>query len=292
MGAGHPEQPARVRVVRDAVRAALPTLALDTPGAAPASAIERAHAARHVNAVFEASPEEGLRQLDPDTAMNPHSLAAARFAAGAMLDAIDRISAGDADNAFCCVRPPGHHAEFDRPMGFCLFNSVAIGALHALDVTGMDRVAIVDFDVHHGNGTEDILRRDGRVLFCSSYQHPFYPYMNTPSIEGHLVNVPLAAGTGSAAFRSALEATWFPELRRFRPDLLLVSAGFDAHEADPLANLRLQDDDYRWLAERLLGLADELCGGRLVATLEGGYDLDALARSATLFVRELSGAAS
>lgn len=289
MGPGHPESPSRLRAVRDAVCSALDSDVLLTPAAASHEALARAHTTRHVDRLFAAAPREGCVQLDPDTSMNPFSLAAARFAAGALVDATAAVVDGATPSAFCMVRPPGHHAERDRVMGFCLFNSIAVGALHALDDAGLQRVAILDFDVHHGNGTEDIFRHDKRVLFCSSYQHPFYPYTNAASIDGHLINVPLAAGTGSAAFRNAITHTWLRALREFKPQLLLVSAGFDAHEDDPLGGLCLTDADYAWLGTQIGSLADELCAGRVVATLEGGYDLAALGRSAVAFCTALRG---
>ena len=287
MGAGHPEQPERLTAIRDAVQIALPGLTDTRPKAASYEALVRAHSARHVDAIFAASPSAGRVRIDPDTAMNEFSLDAARYAAGAVIDAVDLVGEGRAKNAFCCIRPPGHHAEYDRPMGFCLFNNVAVGALHALYRLGMERIAILDFDVHQGNGTEDIFRDDARVLFCSTFQHPFYPHTNSPSVAEQIVNVPLPPGTAGPAFRRAVEAAWLPAVRRFRPQLLLVSAGFDGHRDDPLADLDLVDEDYDWLATTLLGLASELCDGRLVAALEGGYDLAALGRSAALFITRM-----
>ncbi len=290
MGASHPETPKRLRAVRDAVQLALPGLESRTPKPANYAALARAHSTRHVDLLFESAPAEGTVALDADTIMMPHSLNAARLAAGALVDATDAVAQRKSPIAFCCVRPPGHHAEREQAMGFCLFNNVAAAALQALEVHGMQRVAILDFDVHHGNGTEDIFRDDPRVLLCSSYQHPFYPYTNTPSVDGQRINVPLAAGTGSDAFRRAIMARWLPALHAFKPELMVVSAGFDAHLDDPLGGLALHDHDFLWLGQTIGAAANALCDGRVVAGLEGGYDLAALGRSAAMFCMGLTGA--
>lgn len=282
-GPGHPECAARLDAVRQAVLTALPDLHERRPTAATREQLERAHAGRLVDMLFEQAPDEGQILVDGDTVMSPATLDAARCAAGAMIDATDALAAGDTQRAFCAVRPPGHHAEYDRAMGFCFFNSVAVAARHALQHHGMERVAILDFDVHHANGTEDIFRDDPQVLLCSTYQHPFYPGLNSPSVEGQRVNVPLPAGTDGATFREAVTERWWPQLDAFNPDLILVSAGFDAHRDDPLGQLLLHDDDYRWLGQTIAERAEALCDGRLIATLEGGYDLAALGRSAAMF---------
>ncbi|MEO1574869.1 MAG: histone deacetylase family protein [Pseudomonadota bacterium] len=287
-GPGHPESPARLATVREAVRKALPTLDERRPTPASDAALALAHTEAHVERVISLTPAEGLVLVDGDTVMSPESLRAARLASGALVDATDAVLGGVASGAFCAVRPPGHHAERERAMGFCFFNSIAVAACRALDTHGVDRVAILDFDVHHANGTEDIFRNDPRVLLCSSFQHPHYPYTNSPSVEGELVNVPLKAGTGSQAFRDALAATWWPALAAFDPDLILVSAGFDAHTDDPLGDLRLTDDDYGWLGKIIAEKADRLCEGRVIAALEGGYDLAALGRSAARFCEGLA----
>jgi acetoin utilization deacetylase AcuC-like enzyme len=218
--------------------------------------------------------------------MNPHSLTAARHAAGAVVLATDLVISGECRTAFCAVRPPGHHAERNRAMGFCLFNNVAVGAAHALS-QGVARVAIVDFDVHHGNGTEDIFSDDPRVLMVSTFQHPLYPYSGLDNPAPNMVNVPLSAGTGSTGFRDAVTEHWLPALERHRPEVIFVSAGFDAHREDPLAGLKLVEDDYAWVTRQLVAIAARHAKGRIVSTLEGGYGLSALGRSATEHIREL-----
>ncbi|SLN33223.1 histone deacetylase family protein [Roseisalinus antarcticus] len=278
---GHPEQVARL----DAVLSALDGLDLIRVAApfAAESDLLRVHPQRHIQAVREAAPDEGWRPLDADTFMSAGTLSAAWRAAGAVVRGVDMVLGGEAANAFAAVRPPGHHAERETPMGFCFFGSVAIGAKAALDHHGLARVAVVDFDVHHGNGTQDLLEEDPRVLFCSTHQMPLFPGTGAADETGghdNVVNVPLRDGTGGAAFRAAMEAHVFPKVEAFRPELILVSAGFDAHAADPLAGLMLQEADFAWVTHRLCDLADALCGGKLVSALEGGYDLDALGRSA------------
>ncbi len=286
-GRGHPERPDRIRAVMEALSAET-FAALDrreAPEAEP-DQLARAHSASFVEALLDAVPAEGRVRVDPDTVMSADSGEASRRAAGAMVAAVEAVMAGDADNAFCAVRPPGHHAEAERSMGFCLFNNVAVGAFHAREELGADRVAVVDFDVHHGNGTQAMFEADPSLFFASTHEFPLYP--GTGRAEetgcGNVVNVPLRPGSGSAEFRAGMERGVFPALKDFAPDLILVSAGFDAHERDPLATLRLVEDDYSWVTERLCGIADEVCGGRLVATLEGGYDLDALAASVAAHV--------
>ncbi len=294
MGAGHPESPARLQSVRRAVTTALPKLIQRRPVAASYDVLCRAHSERHVEQLFDLRPGDGVLAIDGDTFFGPGTLNAARLAAGAVLDATHSVLGAEgpdagASTAFCCVRPPGHHAERDKVMGFCFFNSIAVAALEALTVRGLERVAILDFDVHHANGTEDIFRDDPRVLLCSSYQHPLYPYTNTPCVPDQRVNVPLDAGTRGPQFRKAILATWGPALERFRPQLILVSAGFDAHQDDPLGGLCLCDDDYHWLGLQIGEWAAQWSGGRVVAALEGGYDLAALGRSAAMFCYALDG---
>jgi acetoin utilization deacetylase AcuC-like enzyme len=249
----------------------------------------RVHGDRFVEAVLGAVPENGRTALDADTILSKASGQAALRAIGAITSAVDAVVAGDANNAFCAVRPPGHHAEPDRPMGFCLFNSIAIAARHAQAVCGLGRIAIVDFDVHHGNGTQAVAENDPALFFASSHQFPLYPGTGAADERGvgNVVNVPLPAGTGGAAFRRAYEAKVLPALDAFAPELVLVSAGFDAHRADPLAGLELEEADYGWVTARLLEAAQRHAQGRLVSILEGGYDLKALAGSAAAHVEAL-----
>ena len=258
-----------------------------TAPAATREQIGRVHSVAYIDEIEAASPQSGLHFVDPDTALNPHSLTAARHAAGAVVLAVDLVLGGKHQSAFCAVRPPGHHAERRRAMGFCLFNNVAVGAAHALAVHGLERVAIVDFDVHHGNGTEDIFTDDPRVLMVSTFQHPLYPYSGTRPHSSNMVNIPLAEGSGGDEFRAAVRERWLPAFAAFRPELILVSAGFDAHREDPLAGLKLTDHDYAWVTRELLAVAERHSGGRVVSTLEGGYALSALGRSAAEHIREL-----
>ncbi|MEM7207542.1 MAG: histone deacetylase family protein [Pseudomonadota bacterium] len=289
MGAGHPECPQRVGSVESALTDSglLPRLqARDVPDVMR-DRLVLAHTEAHIDNVFSMAPQRGRVQIDPDTAMNEHSLAAALRAAGALVAATDAVANGEIANAFCNVRPPGHHAEPDRSMGFCLFSNVAIAALHAVNTLGFDRVAIVDFDVHHGNGTEHCVAHDDRILFCSSFQFPFYPGSYLPSEPNKRVNVPLPAGTSGQEFRAAIEAHWIPAIQDFAPQMIFISAGFDAHREDPLAGLNLEDDDYQWVTERVCELAQNFAQRRIVSGLEGGYALSALGRSAALHVAAL-----
>ncbi len=288
---GHPEQPARIQAVVDQLKAdsVYQELAVNEAPLADLDHLVRAHGARYVDHIVSSSPQKGSVRLDADTAMNQHSLNASRRAAGAGVAAVKAVTEREYDNAFCLVRPPGHHAEREQAMGFCFFGSVAVAAFYALDELGMERVAIVDFDVHHGNGTEDLVADEKRILFCSSFQHPFYPGYFRESIPGQRVNVPLPAGTGSAAFREAITARWKPELEDFKPDLLIISAGFDAHADDPLAQMELTDDDFDWITRELTDVAAKSAEGRVVSMLEGGYSLPALGRSASAHVQVLAG---
>ena len=289
-GQGHPERPDRIRAAMAALAGdAFAGLDRREAPAAGTDELSRAHAPAFVEALLDAVPEEGRVRIDPDTVMSADSGEASVRAAGAMVAAVEAVMAGEAANAFCAVRPPGHHAESRRSTGFCLFNNVAVGALHAREALGADRVAVVDFDVHHGNGTQAIFQSDPSVFFASTHEFPLYPGTGRADETGcgNVVNVPLGPGSGSAEFRAGMEERVFPALRAFSPELILVSAGFDGHESDPLATLRLVEDDYAWVSERLCGIADEVCGGRLVSTLEGGYDLDALAASVSAHVGAL-----
>ena len=289
MGAGHPESPQRLKAILAAIEAAGLADRLDKREAPEATReqIERVHEHEQVDFIFDSAPAAGYAFLDPDTSMNPSSLSAALRAAGALVKAADLVLAGQAKRAFCAVRPPGHHATRHRPMGFCIFNNVAIGAAHAIAAHGLERVAILDFDVHHGNGTEDAFHDDPRVMLCSTFQHPYYPYSGADSGNEHIINVPLPAMTDGSGFRAAVEEHWIPALDRFRPQLVMVSAGFDAHRDDPLAYLKLDDEDYRWVTERLVDVAERHADGRVVSTLEGGYNTEALGRCAVEHLRVL-----
>ncbi|MCB1802078.1 MAG: histone deacetylase family protein [Gammaproteobacteria bacterium] len=291
MGAHHPEQPARLTAISDRLIASGLDMVLqhfDAP-LADRDMLETVHDLAYVERVFATSPDEGLTWIDGETAMNPHSLRAALRAAGAVALGVDLVMQGRARQVFCAVRPPGHHAERNRAMGFCLFNNVAVGAYHALLRHDLERVAIVDFDVHHGNGTEDIVADDSRVLFCSTFQHPFYPHSGFDSTAANVVNAPLPAGSGSAEFRQAVQEHWLPRLSDFAPQLILVSAGFDAHQADDMAGMNLVDADYSWITRRLCEQADQSAQGRIVSTLEGGYELHALARSVEAHLKAFLG---
>jgi acetoin utilization deacetylase AcuC-like enzyme len=294
MGHGHPECPERLDAITDHLLST-GLMQLLAPFDAPLATEEqlgRAHTALHVRGIVESAPAEGYVALDPDTAMNPASLAAALRAAGAAVLATDLVLDGEVGRAFCAVRPPGHHATRDAAMGFCLFNNVAVGIRHALDVRGVKRVALVDFDVHHGNGSEDILAGDERVLMVSTFQSGLYPFSGDEPQGANMANVGLHAGATGEALREAFEYVWKPRLDEFRPELLYISAGFDAHRADEMAGLRWVEGDYAWITRRLVEVAERHCGGRIVSCLEGGYHLFHLARSVAAHVRELAGAAA
>ena len=294
MGRHHPESPARLAAIEDhLISSGLAGLLErhDAP-AARVSELARVHPLEYIEAIREASPRSGIVHLDPDTAMSPHTWDAALHAAGAAVLATDLVIGGRTDSAFCAVRPPGHHATRTRAMGFCVFNNVAVGAMHALEQHGLERVAIIDFDVHHGNGTEDIFQNDAHVLMASTFQHPFYPYSGTDDPAPNMVNVPLAAGAGSREFREAVLESWLPALDGFKPQLVLFSAGFDAHAEDDMAMLRLSDADYAWVTQQVKGVADRHAQGRIVSLLEGGYALSALGRSVVQHVRVLAGLAA
>lgn len=289
--AGHPERAERYEAVRSALAAErFSALQRRTAPSADRDDILLAHAPAYVEAIFAAAPDEGLVRLDPDTTMGPNSLRAALRAAGAGVAAVDAIYAGEAQNAFIAARPPGHHAPADRAMGFCLFNSAAIAALHARAAHGAKRIAVVDFDVHHGNGTEAIFWNDENAFYASSHEWPQYPGTGRATDRGaydNICNAPLPTGSAGVEFRRAWGERLLPALSAFRPDILVLSAGFDAHRADPLGGLALVEDDFVWVTRELLSLAREACGGRVVSLLEGGYDLGALARSAAAHVAAL-----
>ena len=291
MGAYHPESPHRLNAIEDRLVAqgVMDLLRYRQAPAVTREQLLRVHDASYIDSIEAQAPDAGLIHLDPDTAMNPYSLSAARHAAGASVLAVDLVLGGEMETAFCAVRPPGHHAERDRAMGFCLFNNVAVGAAHALEAHGLERVAICDFDVHHGNGTENIFSGDERVLFCSSFQHPFYPFTGTEDSAPNVIHVPLRAGTDSAGFREAVERHWLPALEHFRPQLILISAGFDGHLEDDMGGLSLLDEDYAWVTARITEVAERHAERRVVSTLEGGYVLDPLARSAVAHIKALMG---
>jgi acetoin utilization deacetylase AcuC-like enzyme len=291
MGAGHPERPARLTAIEDQLIASgvgQHLTRFDAPLATDEQ-LARVHPLEYVQAIRDAAPRSGTVHLDPDTAMNPHTLQAALRAAGAAVLAVDLVLQRKASTAFCAVRPPGHHACRARPMGFCIFNNVAVAARHALEAHGLERVAVIDFDVHHGNGTEDIFEGDERVLMASTFQHPFYPYSGTDSPASNMVNVPLPAGAGSREFREAVRQEWMPALDDFAPQLIIFSAGFDAHAEDDMAMLRFGDADYGWVTEQLKAVAERHGGGRMVSMLEGGYALSALGRSAVQHIKVMAG---
>ncbi len=290
MGAHHPECPERLGAIQDRLIAAGLDLYLsfhDAPLATDEQLL-RVHPQSYLDHLAASSPQQGIFHLDPDTAMSPGTLQAAYRAAGAGVLATDLVMNKQAPTAFCAVRPPGHHAERAKAMGFCFFNNIAVAARHALEAWGLERVAIVDFDVHHGNGTEEILSGDERVLMVGSFQHPFYPYCGTENPAANMCNVPLKAGTRGDAFREMVEQIWLPRLREFAPQMIFVSAGFDAHYEDDMGSLGLLESDYAWVTERLKEVAADSADGRIVSILEGGYALSALARSVAAHIKVLA----
>lgn len=289
---GHPEHPGRYDAARAALEGVEEAIWLDSR-AAVRGELERFHTPAHVERVLGtvAAVQEGeWAALDADTQVTQSSAAAGLHAAGGVVEAVDRIMTGEAAHAFCLARPPGHHAEPDRAMGFCLFNSIAVGACHALDVHGLERVAIVDIDVHHGNGTQCLAEKDARVFFASLHQAPLYPGTGTrkeTGINGNVLNIPMPAATPAAVWRQHFEAEVLPALRQFKPQMIFVSAGFDGHADDPLGGFLLQDGDYAWIAQELAGVAQETAESRLVSVMEGGYDCPALGRAAAAFTAAL-----
>ena len=290
MGRHHPECPDRLHAIEDQLISSgvIGYLMECEAPLATREQLIRAHSPDYVATIHASAPERGLVHLDPDTAMNASTLTAALRAAGAVVHATDLVVSGEAENAFCCVRPPGHHAERDRAMGFCFFNNVAVGVAHALEAHGLERVAVVDFDVHHGNGTEDIFRNEHRVLMVSTFQHPFYPYSGVEGRSERMVNIPLAAYSDGAAFRDAVQDWWLPALEDFQPQMIFISAGFDAHREDDMASLNLLEADYAWVTRALRQLAARHAQGRIVSVLEGGYALSALGRSAVAHLKVLA----
>jgi len=288
---GHPERPDRLRAIESALAADAfkPLIRVEAP-AASLDTIALCHPMDYVTAVQEASPQQGLVQIDADTSMSPGSFEAALRGAGGAVHAVDQVMTGKATNAFVAIRPPGHHAETARPMGFCLFNNAAIAARHAQRKHGAERTAVIDFDVHHGNGSQDIFWSDASVLYSSTHQMPLYPGTGAVSESGEhdtIVNAPLRPGDGGSQFRAAFESRILPRLREFKPDLVVISAGFDAHTRDPLANLNLVEADFAWATQQLMEIADNSAQGRVVSVLEGGYDLQGLAGSVAAHVNAL-----
>jgi acetoin utilization deacetylase AcuC-like enzyme len=285
---GHPERVARLEHILHALEP-LELTRVTAPMAAEDDVL-RIHPAAYLSDLRKAVPQEGYAQIDGDTFLSPGSLDAAFRAAGAVVKAVDMVLSGDVGNAFAAIRPPGHHAETDTAMGFCLFGNASLAAKHALDHHGLSRVAVVDFDVHHGNGTQDLLWDEPRALVVTSQQMPLWPGSGRPDEDGahgNVLNVPLAPGSGSAEMRAAYEGQVFPRLRAFKPELIIISAGFDAHQDDPLANLNWSTADFAWITAEICEIASEICDRRIVSTLEGGYDLNALATATKAHVEEL-----
>ncbi|WP_077037189.1 histone deacetylase family protein [Pelomonas sp. KK5] len=295
MGRGHPECPQRLGAIEDWLIASGIEVALERHEAplVELADVERAHDAKYVmeldSLLSECETHNETRALDPDTFAGPGTRAAVMRAAGAAVRATDLVIDGQAENAFCAVRPPGHHATRGQAMGFCFYNNVAVAARHALDVRGLERVAIIDFDVHHGNGTEDIIANDERVLMVSIFQNPLYPYSGTRPLGDNMVNVPIPPYTRGAEIREVIESTWMPALEKFKPQMIFISAGFDAHRDDDLGQLGLVEADYEWITWRIKDVAERHAKGRIVSSLEGGYNLAALARSVGAHLRVLAG---
>lgn len=290
-GEGHPENARRISAIEDQLIATglLDVLRYFDAPEVTSDQLLRVHARAYLDAIAAMEPESGYKRVDPDTIISAGSLQAARRAAGAVVAATDLVLNGEVESAFCSVRPPGHHAEINRAMGFCLYNNIAVGAAHALEQYGVNKLAILDFDVHHGNGTEDIFKDDHRVLFCSTFQHPFYPYTALLEPADNRVNVPLQAGAGSEEFRAAVTDRWLPALDKFSPEMVFVSAGFDAHRDDDMSHVNLTDADFTWVTERIVDVASKSASGRIVSTLEGGYELRSLARCVESHIRVLMG---
>jgi len=290
MGSIHPECPARLRAIEDQLISTGLMHFLnhqDAPRVTDEQLL-RVHPQSYLDWVREQAPVSGLAYLDGDTAMCPDTLEAAYRAAGAVVRAVDMVMKGEVENAFCAIRPPGHHAESARAMGFCIFNNVAVGVKHAIAAYGLERIAIADFDVHHGNGTEQIFHDDPRVMLCSTFQHPFYPHCGADSGNEHIINVPLPGGSDGPAFRDAVEKHWLPALERFQPQMIFVSAGFDAHWEDDMGQFKLRESDYVWVTNQLKKIAVKYAHERIVSVLEGGYELHALGRSVVAHVKALS----
>lgn len=293
MGSLHPESPERLAAIKDhlLIKGLLDYMQQYEAPLATEEQLARAHTLSYVREMAAQAPSSGYVHIDPDTSMNPHSYRAALRAAGAAVLATDLVIGGQASVAFCCVRPPGHHAEHGNAGGFCFFNNVAVGIRHALEAHGLERVALIDFDVHHGNGSEDILHNDPRVLMCSTFEEDLYPFYGSHPRGPHMVNIGLPPRSGSEAFRNAVETYWLPALDAFKPQMLFVSAGFDGHREDDMSTLALVEADYEWVTQHIMQVAQQHAQGRVVSCLEGGYALSALGRSAAVHVKVLIGAA-
>ena len=295
MGEGHPESPARMGAILKRLNSSgLLTNELNSEllqfQATPISKklLELAHDKSYIDFIYNNAPSSGFFELDPDTRMNTDSLSAALLSAGAAINAVDLIFEGKITSAFCATRPPGHHAERNKAMGFCFFNNVAIAAIYARQKYNLERVAILDFDVHHGNGTQEILQDKQGFLFCSTFEHPLYPNSGTESHPKHIINSPLSANTGSKEFRATIERDWLPALHQYKPQMIFVSAGFDAHIEDQISRIELDESDYRWISQQIKDIAEHYSSGRIVSTLEGGYSIDALGRSVVTFIKGLT----
>ena len=285
----HPECPARLIAIQDQIIASGLDNVLEYFDAPLATheQLRRVHDETYIKAIFQHAPDNGRVILDADTSMNPHSLNAALRASGAVVHAVDLLLKEKASHAFCSVRPPGHHAERSKAMGFCIFNNIAVGAAHALEFYDMQRIAIVDFDVHHGNGTEDIFENNPRVLVCSSFQHPYYPFSDLEHHADNIIKIPLQAGSGGTEFRKKIEQYCFPQLEKFKPELILISAGFDGHREDDMSQINLVEEDYAWITSQLMDRANKYAQGRVISVLEGGYALSALGRSVVAHIKAM-----
>lgn len=290
IGLYHPESPQRLIAIENALKTAglLPQLQCHEAPLATTEQLARVHIAEYIASIRQAAPAAGLIALDADTAMNPFTLNAALRAAGAVVLATGLVLTGAVNNAFCAVRPPGHHAGPDHAMGFCFFNNAAVGVAHAIAHHHLQRVAILDFDVHHGNGSEEIFRTNPHVMLCSTFQHPFYPYCGADSGSERMINVPLPRGSDGRVFRKAVMDHWLPALETFNPEMIFVSAGFDAHRDDDMAELRFDDEDYVWITQQIRAIADKYAQGRIVSVLEGGYELKSLGRCVAAHIRVLA----
>jgi len=291
MGGAHPESPERLDAISDQLLASgMVNLLLTVDTVVPVSyeALARVHTSDYLAHLERVSPASGLYEIDPDTAMNPHTLSAAKYAAGALVQAVDAVMAGESTTAFCAVRPPGHHATRGQAMGFCFYNNIAVATAHALAEHGLKRVAIIDFDVHHGNGTESIFSGDDRVLMCGFFQHPLYPNCGLDCPATNMVNIPVPAYTTGSTIRELVSEHWLPRLEAHAPEMVFVSAGFDAHREDDMAQLALVESDYAWMTEQIVAVAERHAQNRVVSALEGGYNLSALARSVVAHLRALA----